>query len=156
MSATLSLHYEVSTISGGISTGIGSMHSPASITTSSHLMYAGREFVGSLDTEIPAANYRLLLDLTGFTQYRATLRVATQGAVNSDLRFQGSTDDVTFANLDGSTGPEIAIGSVGEKNTGWVTLAAPYRTNNVRIRVMGKDGDGVADPVVRQVMLHFK
>ena len=108
------------------------------------------------DTELPATHYRLMLDLTNFTQYRATLRCATQGASGSDLRFQGSTDDTNFGNLDGSAGPEIVLTATGEKDTGWVTLDPAYRTTSVRIRCMGKDGNGTADPVVRQIMLHFK
>lgn len=108
------------------------------------------------DTELPATNYRLKLDLTGFTQFRVTARVATQGTANSDIRFQGSTDDSSFGNLDGSAGPEIALFGTGEKDTGWQTLSASYRATNIRIRMMGKDGDGAIDPVLRQAMLHFK
>jgi hypothetical protein len=108
------------------------------------------------DTELPAVQYRLKLDLTGFTQFRATCRVATQGATNSDIRFQGSLDDSSYSNLDGGAGPEIALFGTGEKDTGWVTLAAGFRAANVRVRMMGKDGDGTADPVVRQIVLHFK
>jgi hypothetical protein len=108
------------------------------------------------DTELPAVNYRLKLDLTGFTQFRATCRVATQGATNSDIRFQGSLDDSSYSNLDGGAGPELALFGTGEKDTGWVTLAVGFRAANVRVRMMGKDGDGTADPVVRQIVLHFK
>jgi len=109
------------------------------------------------DTELPAANYRVLLDLTGCTEYRASLRVATVGSVNADVRFQGSLDDSVFGNLDGSTGPEIgSLNSLGQKTTGWVTLAAQYRADNVRIRMMGKDGDGALDPVLRQITLQFR
>ena len=108
------------------------------------------------DAEIPATQYRLKLDLIGFTQYRATCRVATQGSTNSDIRFQGSTDDSSFSNLDGGAGPELALFGTGEKDTGWVTLAVGFRASNIRIRMMGKDGDGAADPVVRQIVLHFK
>lgn len=108
------------------------------------------------DTELPAVNYRIKLDLTGFTQFRATARVQTQGSANSDIRFQGSLDNSSFGNLDGSAGPEIAMFGTGEKDTGWQSLSATYRANDVRIRMMGKDGDGAADPVLRQVTLHFK
>lgn len=108
------------------------------------------------DAELPATQFRLLLDLGAFTQFRATMRVATQGSTNSDLRFQGSLDDSSFTNLNGTTGPEIAINTQGEKDSGWVTLAAQFQVANVRIRMMGKDGDGAADPVVRQIFLHFK
>src|SRR3990167_7760032 len=98
------------------------------------------------DTELPATQYRLELDLTGYTQYRATCRVGVAGNAGSDIRFQGSIDDSSFGNLDGSAGPELVIASTGEKDTGWVTLSATYRVNNVRIRMMGKDGNAAADP----------
>lgn len=108
------------------------------------------------DTELPATHYRLKLDLTGFTQYRATMRVATQGSTNSDVRFQGSTNDSVFGNLDGGSGPEVALFGTGEKDSGWQPLSVAYRAADIRIRMMGKDGDGAADPVVRQIVLHFK
>jgi hypothetical protein len=108
------------------------------------------------DTELPATNYRVKLDLTGYTQFRVTCVIATIGTAASDLRVQGSTDNTTFGNLDGSAGPEIAINTTGEKDTGWISLNATYRANNIRLRLMGKDGDGVADPVLRQMIVSFK
>jgi hypothetical protein len=95
------------------------------------------------------------VDLLGFTMFRAVLNVATAGAVNSDVHFEGSLDGTAFADLDGVTGPEIAIGTTGAKDTGWVALAAAYRADSIFIRMVEKDGDGVADPVLRQVYLMF-
>ncbi len=100
-------------------------------------------------------SWRARTDLLGFTLFRAVLNVATAGAVNSDVHFEGSLDGTSWADLDGVTGPEIAIGTTGAKDTGWVALAAAYRVNDVRIRMMEKDGDGVADPVLRQIYLMF-
>lgn len=109
------------------------------------------------DTELPATNYRLLLNLIGYTEFKVTMRVATAGATNSDLRFQFATTDAgAYSNLDGSNGPEIAINTTGEKDTGWISLAANAQADNIRIRMMGKDGDGALDPIIRQVMLHFR
>lgn len=108
------------------------------------------------DTELPATHYRQKVDLTGYTQFRVTGRVATVGAAASDLRVQYSTDDSSFANLDGSGGPEIAINTLGQKDTGWVSLAAGAIGDNRWLRVMGKDGDGAADPVVRQLCIWFR
>lgn len=108
------------------------------------------------DTELPTTQYRIKCDLAGFTQFRVTFRVATAGATNSDLRFQYSLNDSAFTNLDGTNGPEIAIGTTGQKDTGWVSLHTAARVNDVYIRMMGKDGDGAADPVIRQVIIHFK
>lgn len=108
------------------------------------------------DAELPTTNYRVKCDLLGFTQFRVTFRVATAGATNSDLRFQYSLNDSAFTNLDGTNGPEVAINTTGQKDTGWVSLHAAARVNDVYIRMMGKDGDGAADPVIRQVIIHFK
>jgi len=112
--------------------------------------------MAAADSELPTTQYRLLLDLLGFTQFRATMRVATAGSTNSDLRFQYSLNDSVFTNLDGSAGPELPIATTGSKDTGWVGINSLARVNNVYIRMMGKEGDGVADPVLRQIMLHFK
>jgi hypothetical protein len=108
------------------------------------------------DAELPATQYRIKLDLLGFTQFRVTFRVATAGATNSDLRFQYSLNDSAFTNLDGSNGPEIAIGTTGQKDTGWVSLYTAARVNDVYLRMMGKDGDGALDPIVRQIIINFK
>jgi hypothetical protein len=84
------------------------------------------------------------------------MNVQTAGVAGADVRFQGSVNGGGFANLDGANGPEIAIGSTGEKDTGWITLAPAYRTDGVSIRMMEKDGDGAADPILRQVILMFR
>lgn len=101
-------------------------------------------------------SWRLKLDLGAFTQYRIVMNVQTAGAVNADVALQGSTDGTNFGALDGSAGPEIAIGTTGAKDSGWVTLAAAYRGANIFIRMREKDGDGVLDPILRQVLIMFK
>lgn len=104
------------------------------------------------DTELPAVNYRLLLDLAAYTQVRASLRVATIGASTADLRFQYATTDAgTYANLT----PELSLAALGEVNTGWQSLPVAARANDIRIRMMGKEGTTLS-PVVRQVILQFK
>ena len=101
-------------------------------------------------------SYRLFLDLTGFSQIRCTLRVQTAGYSGCDIRLQGSLNDSSFSNLDGSNGPEIAIDSTGLKDSGWVTLNPIFRRENVSIRLVAKDGDGTADPIIRQVIIMFR
>lgn len=110
---------------------------------------ADREILG-------VTSYRLKLDLSGMSQFRCTLNVQTAGVANADVRFQGAVNGGAFSNLDGSNGPEIAIASTGAKDTGWLTLAPAFRAENVSIRMMEKDGDGAADPVLRQVILMFR
>lgn len=108
------------------------------------------------DTELPATQWRVKVDLAGYTEFRVVARVATVGVSGADLRLQGSTDDSAFANLDGSAGPEIDLTAAGEKDSGWVSLSATYRANNVRIRMIGKQGNATADPVVRQMIVYFR
>lgn len=111
---------------------------------------AGDREAGNVDT------YRLFLDLTGFSQFRCTLRVQTAGYSGCDIRLQGSLNDSSFSNLDGSNGPEIAIDSTGLKDSGWVTLNPVFRRENVSIRLVAKDGNGTVDPIIRQVILMFR
>ncbi len=102
-----------------------------------------------------SATYRLLIDLAGFTQYRCTMRVATQGVAAGVVHLEGSTDGTNFADLD-AAGTTLSVYGVGPKDTGWLTLAAGYRANNVTLRMMESGGDGAADPIIRQVILMFK
>jgi hypothetical protein len=101
-------------------------------------------------------SYRLKLDLANFTYFRAVLNVQTKGATNADVHFEGGTDGTNFADMGADGGPEIAIGATGAQDTGWVSLRASLRANSVFIRMQEKDGDGTADPVVRQILLMFK
>lgn len=109
---------------------------------------AVREIAGS-------TSWRVKLDLDAFTMFRAVMNVATAGAAGADVHFEGSTDGTNFTDLNGAGGPEIAINSTGAKDTGWAVLAPALRAENVYVRMMEKDGDGVADPVLRQVYIMF-
>jgi hypothetical protein len=79
----------------------------------------------------------------------------TAGAATGVVKFQGSTDGTNFGDLDAS-GTTLTLNPVGEKNTGWLTLAEAYRADNVRIRMIESGGDGAADPLIRQVLVLFK
>ena len=107
------------------------------------------------DTELPATQYRLKLDLLPYGSYRTTFRVATQGTTNAKLRFQYSSDDSSYADLDAAV-TNVSVYGTGQKDSGWLNMAAGAKISNCYIRMMGCSGDGVADPVVRQVHLHFK
>ena len=108
------------------------------------------------DTELPATFYRVKVDLAGYTEFRVVAQAAVIGASGADLRLQGSTDNSTFGNLDGASGPEIDLTATGEKDSGWVSLAAAYRADNIRLRMIGKQGNSTADPVIRQLFVYFK
>lgn len=102
-----------------------------------------------------SATYRMKLNLTGYTQYRCTLWVAVTGNTGADVHFEASTDGTNFADLD-AAGTEIAIQPVGSRDTGWLTIQEAYRTDNVFIRMMEKDGNAALDPIIRQVVLMFR
>jgi len=102
-----------------------------------------------------SATYRLLLDLAGYTQYRCTMRVATQGVAAGVVHFEASTDGTNFADLD-AAGTTMSLYGVGQKDTGWRDMQAAYCANNITIRMMESGGDGAADPIIRQVVLMFK
>lgn len=102
------------------------------------------------DTEGPGI-YRVKVDLSLYTQVRWGVRVNTAGAAGADLRVQYSTNESSWANL----AAEIDIGSTGTKVTAWEALPAGAQAD-VFLRLMGKEGNGTADPVFRTIWLEFK
>lgn len=90
--------------------------------------------------------YRTRYDMTQVTQARIVAFVSTVGSANAQLRVQYSTDASTWAYLDGSAGPAVAINAAGTIAGAWVTLAAAARVDAF-LRIIGINGDGVADPV---------
>lgn len=110
----------------------------------------------SADTEFLGTQYRVNADLGGFTQFRWGVHVVVAGAAGADLRLQYSTDGGTaWTNLDGAAGPELVIDTVGTKVSAWTALPAGAQTA-VLLRIMGKDGNGTADPQFRNVWVQFK
>lgn len=112
------------------------------------------------DTESPwigtgAIGHRVKVDLSEFTEARVIIAVGIAGVAGADGRIQYSTDDSTFANLDGVNGPEVVISSTGTKDSGWFGLPAAAR-RDVFLRCMFKDGDGVADPRVGTIAVEFR
>lgn len=102
-------------------------------------------------------SWRIRADLTGMTQFRVVLNVQTAGATNADVHFEGSANEGSnWYDLNNAGGPELAINPAGAKDTGWQTLYSTLGVANVLIRGMEKDGDGVIDPIIRQVILMFK
>jgi hypothetical protein len=96
------------------------------------------------------------LDLSGYTQARLIVRLTVAGASGADLRAQYSLNQSSWANLDGANGPELSVDSAGTLDSGWFVLDANARVNDVFLRIMGKDGNGTADPQFRNILLRFK
>jgi hypothetical protein len=97
------------------------------------------------------ASVRFKIDLTGYTEYRWMVNVNVVGAATADLRVQYAADDVTYADLSS----EIAINTLGRKVTAWEALPVGARAD-VFLRVMGKQGNGTADPNLSQLRLQVR
>ncbi len=99
---------------------------------------------------------RLKMDLTYATHYRIVVNQSVAGAAGADFNLQYSTDNVTYVAADSGAAGELAVGTgTGVKVGAWAELVNAAK-NDVWIRLVGKDGNGVADPVWRQIKVQFK
>ncbi|KKN05886.1 hypothetical protein LCGC14_1082800 [marine sediment metagenome] len=90
--------------------------------------------------------HRLKFDLSGFHQARIIVNVQAAGhSTPALIRGQYSTDESSWAYLDGSAGPSVDISATGTKVSGWVDLVAASQ-DDVFLRIVGLDGDGIVDP----------
>jgi hypothetical protein len=95
-------------------------------------------------------------DLSGFTEARLVVRQASAGAASAELRVQYSTDESTWAYLDGGTGPAVeATAANTSKVSSWVTIEVAGRAD-VWLRVAGINGDGVTSPSFQNISLHVR
>lgn len=117
-------------------------------------------------TNLPAADKeftntpRVQANLTNATQFRLNVnRVGGTITGTTDCRAQyATTFSGAYANLDGGTGPELDVASGasgGGYSTGWVSLVAGAKAD-VHIRIMCKDGNGVNDPVFKNISIEVK
>ncbi len=118
-------------------------------------------------TDMPAAKtevrgvdaFRVRADLTKALQVRLVAFVKVAGSTNAELRVEYSTDStLTFgspAYLDGGTGPSVNIATTGLRVSSWVTLAAGAQAD-VNLRLVGINGDGVADPSLGNAFLQVR
>lgn len=110
---------------------------------------AETEFLG-------ATRHRIKMDLTNYTQARLIVNVATAGAATpAKIRAQYSTDETTWYYLDNASEPSVNIDTTGTKVSNWIGLAAGAKAD-VFLRIVGIDGDGVADPQFGLISLQFK
>ncbi|HHT9120342.1 MAG TPA: hypothetical protein ACFYD3_07355 [Candidatus Hypogeohydataceae bacterium YC41] len=108
------------------------------------------------ETEIfGATNSRCRIDLTNYSQARLVARVFVNGAANAELRVQYSTDETTWAYLDGVGGPKISISGMGTIVSAWVNMVTGAKAD-VFIRVVGINGDGIANPSFGNIFVEFK
>lgn len=117
-------------------------------------------------TNMPAAltefagltRYRVPFDLTFATQARIATLLTVVGISTAELRVQYSKDSGTTWNyLDGASGPLVTLGTTSNtpRVGPWVNLVADAKAD-VWLRVVGINGDGVADPTFAYVVMHLR
>lgn len=95
-------------------------------------------------TEVP--NARIQLDLSLATQARFSVNTIVAGNAGATLALQFSTNGgSTWTNLDGVSGPSVAIGSIAVVTSAWVNLVAAAQAD-VLVRIVGQGGNAVIDP----------
>lgn len=98
---------------------------------------------------------RVQYDLTNASQARFLVNVNTVGAATSQLRLQYSTDQVSWNYLDGGTGYALGVNTQGLKVSGWEAITAGA-LGDVYLRVVGINGDDVADPEFGLIQLQVR
>ncbi len=108
-------------------------------------------------TELFGNTYsRVKVDLTAATQYRLQVVQSVAGFSTADLNLQYSTDNVTYAAADTAAAGEVAVGAgTGVKVGAWATIVTGAKAD-VRLRIVGKQGNGTVDPAFRQIRVQFK
>ena len=105
------------------------------------------EFLGAM-------RHRLKFDLSActaqaglskFNQARLLVNVTTAGFTKAGARVQYSAQGLVWYYLDDSSGPSVGINTTGLKVSSWVNLCDRAKAD-VFLRLVGIDGDGVANP----------
>ncbi|HKX72477.1 MAG TPA: hypothetical protein VJM32_00505 [Candidatus Saccharimonadales bacterium] len=97
-------------------------------------------------TDVPVASSRMQYDLTDAQQIRFQVSISTAGSASAEVRIQYSTDQATWNYLDsGNTGLGHNVSTTGLKVSSWSNIAAGAK-GDVYLRVVGLNGDAVADP----------
>jgi len=102
-----------------------------------------------------STRYRTKYDLTNATQARIVVNVLTAGAAGAAICAQYSTDQVTWAYVDGGTEPCATINATGVRTSAFVNLAAAAKAD-VFLRIVGRSGNGALGPVFGQISIQIK
>lgn len=113
-------------------------------------------------TNIPAAAtefrglslHRAQADLAGMGQFRIYANLVAVGNATAELRLQYSTDGATWLDA-ASSASGVNISAGGLRTSAWLALAAGAK-GDVQLRIVGVNGDGVADPSFGTVAAEFK
>lgn len=111
-------------------------------------------------TNMPAAETEFLAD-TGYhrsffpfqnvNQIKMVIaRVGGAGAAGAKIKLQYSLDNITFVDL-----ISLDVATTGVKSSSWTNVPMVARTD-VYLRLVGIDGDGVADPTFGNIILILK
>lgn len=106
------------------------------------------------------SDFRTKMDLSSFTEVRLISHVLAAG-------FTGAFHEVRYAtSFESSQGSYLTLGDTAVRivhdtgnvieDTGWINLVAGAKLDNTFLALVMDDGDGIEDPVVRQVMMYLK
>jgi len=98
---------------------------------------------------------RTKVDLTNYKSARLIVNVDTAGFAGASLRLQYSLNEADWSYLDGATGPDCDISATGVEESTWVTLEAAAK-DDVYLRLVGINGDGIEDPKFGSITAQFK
>jgi hypothetical protein len=111
-------------------------------------------------TNMPAAltelfglvHRRQRLTLVDVDAVRLVGRVSTAGAAAAVLRAEYSLNESTWATLTS----DLSLAAVGTVASTWSALPAGAKGQDVIVRIVGVNGDGVADPVIGNLALEYR
>ncbi len=122
---------------------------PSSSVTWTNMPAAVTEFPG-------ATTARFKVDLSGVEQFRIVVYQQVAGFAGADFNLQYSLNNSTFQAADTGAAGELDVGTgTGVKVGAWASLVDAAR-QDVWLRLVGKQGDGVVDPQWRQVAVQFR
>jgi hypothetical protein len=98
-------------------------------------------------TDVAVPSSRMLYDLTDAAQIRFQVSNSVVGSASAEIRIQYSTDQATWNYLDnGNTGLGQNVSTTGLHASSWSNIAAGAK-GDVYLRIVGVNGNGVADPL---------
>lgn len=103
------------------------------------------------------AGRRQYADLTGYTQFRFTVRIGAAGPTNGVIRPQFSTDDgATWADFNATlSNVNLSVATIANRRTAWLSLPTTARAD-ILLRVVGESGDGTTNSNIGMTALHAR
>lgn len=98
------------------------------------------------------AQYRTRYDLSIYTEIRLVAAIRVAGTAAAVLQSQ-YFDSATSAWV--SFGPLVSLATVTSRSTAWEALPVAVRFDAF-LRIVGRDGDGVADPVTGNIFIQVR